>query len=520
MSASLPAEPTGRFRRLSRLRRVSSATVVFVLFICIVLLALDALLAIRTREAELRQADVATANLARSVAQQMNSMISEVEHVLGYIVFELERQEGKAADYVRLQPLLVTQASTVQQIHDIFVFDDESRLMVSSQPHSDDNIGNQDYGYFIRHRDSPSQRMGIGTPMKSRTTGVWVIPLSRRFDDAEGNFAGVVLATIRVDHVMQTMEGFDMGQQGAIALVSDEGRLLARRPYFEADLGRNIAGSVLHKEMVSQGASGQITMRSPIDHVLRRISFQHLKDQPLLVPVALAQDELLAEWRHTTFVQTAIVLLVCGLTGLSGSFLIRAIRRQGRSEDRLQRAQEQLQTLNTQLQHLAQHDGLTGLPNRRSFDEHLSRTVAQAARSRQSVTVVMLDVDHFKIYNDRYGHPSGDQCLQSVSRAVASAASRPANIVARYGGEEFVALLPCTDLAGALTVAEAMRRAVSNLRLENLGNPPLNLVTISVGVATYMPGPEAQDAAELLRNADIALYRAKAAGRNRVEVYD
>jgi diguanylate cyclase (GGDEF)-like protein len=501
-----------------RLGRLSTATTLFVVFVCVALLALDALLAVRARDAELRQADVATANLARSVAQQMDSMTSEVEHVLGYVVYELERQEATDDILAQLQPLLVTQAASVRQIHDLFVYDADGRWLVSSQPVVEGRPSNRDRDYFIHHRDSPSRRMRIGTPIVSRSTGVWIIPLSRRLDDAEGRFAGVVLATVQVDHVLEMMAGFDIGRRGAIGLFRDSGEIVARRPYAEQDLGRSIAGSTLYEQM-RQAASGGIAMRSPIDQVLRRIRYRQLANQPLRVTVALAEDELLSEWRTATYVQTGVILLMCALTTLAGTFLVRAIRHRGRVEARLYRARRELRHANARLRHMAQHDGLTDLPNRRSFDEHLARTVAQAARGRRPVAVVMMDVDHFKRYNDRYGHPAGDRCLQAVARAADAAARRPGDIVARYGGEELVALLPDTDRDGARTVAEAMRRAVEEQAIEHAGNPPAGRVTISVGVAVQIPDPETHDAAVLLRDADAALYRAKSGGRNRVEVH-
>jgi diguanylate cyclase (GGDEF)-like protein len=505
-------------RMARRLGRVSTAMTLFVVFLCLALVALDVLLAVRARDAELRQADVATTNLARSVARQTNAMASEIEHVLNHVIYELERQEITDRALEQLQPLLVTQAASIGQIHDLFVYGADGRWLVSSQPLAGANRNNSDRDYFAFHRDNPSQRMRIGTPIVSRSTGVRVVPLSRRLNDADGRFAGVVLATVQVDHLLRMLSEFDIGRHGAIALFLDSGELLARRPYVEQDLGRSIAGSALHDEMVER-AAGRITMRSPLDHVLRRVSYQRLADQPLQVTVALAEDELLTVWRHATYVQTAVILVLCALTALAGSFLVRAIRHRGRVEARLHQAQRELRDANARLTHLSQHDGLTGLPNRRSFDEHLARTVAQAMRSHQPVAVVMLDVDHFKRYNDRYGHPAGDRCLQAVAAAVAAAARRPGDLVARYGGEEMAAVLPNPDAAGARTVAEAMRLAVSALAIEHADHPPAGRVTVSIGVSVEVPDRRMQDAAaDILRNADAALYRAKSGGRDRVEV--
>jgi diguanylate cyclase (GGDEF)-like protein len=170
-----------------------------------------------------------------------------------------------------------------------------------------------------------------------------------------------------------------------------------------------------------------------------------------------------------------------------------------------------------QMESMAQTDGLTGLANRRRFDEMLSREYRRAMREASSLGVVLVDADRFKLFNDRYGHAAGDDCLRQVAVAVANAARRPGDLAARYGGEEFVLLLPNTDLAGATEVAERLRQDVLAAGLAHAGNPPLGLVSVSLGVASLAPNPDsAIDTDALLRQADTALYAAKAGGRNRV----
>jgi diguanylate cyclase (GGDEF)-like protein/PAS domain S-box-containing protein len=169
------------------------------------------------------------------------------------------------------------------------------------------------------------------------------------------------------------------------------------------------------------------------------------------------------------------------------------------------------------LELLASKDPLTGLANRRAFDESLLLEWRRAQRSAQPLALVMFDVDHFKAYNDTYGHQQGDACLRNVALAVAGATLRAGDLVARYGGEEFVLVLPGTTLEGAAIVAERVRAAVENLALPHRGGD--GVVTASVGVACCVPGEGASSEA-LLAAADSALYRAKRAGRNRVAVAD
>ncbi|WP_092614054.1 sensor domain-containing diguanylate cyclase [Roseospirillum parvum] len=167
------------------------------------------------------------------------------------------------------------------------------------------------------------------------------------------------------------------------------------------------------------------------------------------------------------------------------------------------------------LQSLVNKDGLTGLANRRSFDASIEADCLQAQREQSHLSLLLVDVDHFKAYNDTYGHQAGDDCLKTVAKALGGQVFRPSDLAARYGGEEFAVLLPGVGLEGALGVAERIRAAVAGLAIAHSGNPREGIVTLSVGVAALRPTPQIGPAA-LISAADRALYAAKAAGRNRV----
>jgi diguanylate cyclase (GGDEF)-like protein/PAS domain S-box-containing protein len=168
------------------------------------------------------------------------------------------------------------------------------------------------------------------------------------------------------------------------------------------------------------------------------------------------------------------------------------------------------------VEHLASSDALTGIANRRQFDLVIQREWLRAARERTSLSVLLMDVDRFKAYNDLYGHLAGDECLRRVAAAVTPLINRPADLLARYGGEEFVVVLPNTDSAGARQIAERIRGAIEDLGIAHPGNPPQQVITLSVGYASLIPQPESLYL-HLLEAADHALYQAKSAGRNRVQ---
>jgi diguanylate cyclase (GGDEF)-like protein/PAS domain S-box-containing protein len=189
--------------------------------------------------------------------------------------------------------------------------------------------------------------------------------------------------------------------------------------------------------------------------------------------------------------------------------LVRDISERKRSEEHLQSAYRAMESL-------VVVDALTGISNRRRFDESLATEWRRALREGNKLSLLLIDADHFKRYNDTYGHVRGDSCLKQIAEAALDVVLRPGDLVARYGGEEFAVVLPGTDEAGAKAVAEDICQAVRNRRLPHEGNAP-GIVTVSVGCATIIPqrGKSAQD---LIESADQALYRAKGRGRNRVVV--
>jgi diguanylate cyclase (GGDEF)-like protein len=167
------------------------------------------------------------------------------------------------------------------------------------------------------------------------------------------------------------------------------------------------------------------------------------------------------------------------------------------------------------LRMLASLDGLTGVPNRRIFDERLNAEWRACRRSGSPLSLLMIDVDHFKLYNDHYGHLDGDQCLKALASALASSVERGRDMLARFGGEEFVCLLPDTDLEGAKHIAEKLRQAVEGLAIPHVESKTAATVTVSLGVATTAQC-DALEPPDLLKVADEQLYLAKQSGRNRV----
>ncbi|MGJ7582763.1 sensor domain-containing diguanylate cyclase [Variovorax sp. RHLX14] len=495
-------------------RRAIHAATVFVVFVCLSLLIVDVWLALKARQHELNQTIISNTNLTAAVAQELDGIVSEVGNLLESIAFELDLGSADPQTIDHLQPILKHHAEKNKHVHGIFVYDTQGNWLINSQGVYPLKANNADRDYFIYHLGHPSLAIRIGKPIVSRSTGKWIIPVSQRLNDKKGMFAGVVLATIEVAHIRSLLEGFNIGRQGSLTFALQDGTILVRRPFAEENMGKALVGGRLQSEFISS-SSGNYELVSLIDGIERLGSFRHTPNHPLLVTVAVSKEEMLEDWRKTTALQTVWILLLCIITAVAGGYIVRSVRQRAKVELSLGETRDELTKSNARLSQLASHDGLTGLANRRSFDEILDRDFSESLRSGNALGLIMIDVDHFKKYNDLYGHPQGDRCLQQVALAVQSTARRPMDFVARYGGEEIVMVLPATDTEGVHVVAEAARAAVESLKIIHSASSS-GFVTICAGVAVRTANSRFLNAEELLQNADEALYRAKESGRNKV----
>jgi diguanylate cyclase (GGDEF)-like protein len=178
----------------------------------------------------------------------------------------------------------------------------------------------------------------------------------------------------------------------------------------------------------------------------------------------------------------------------------------------------ELQEANFKLENLSTSDGLTGISNRRAFDNYINRSLKSCDRAERPISLLMADIDYFKAYNDNYGHIKGDESLIKVAKALSLSTKRPLDFVARYGGEEFAVILPETDEKGAMIIAEKIREDIESLEIIHEHSKASPYITLSLGIATIWP-KESYSISEFIDNADKALYQAKLNGRNQIKVY-
>ncbi|KRP69686.1 MULTISPECIES: sensor domain-containing diguanylate cyclase [Pseudomonas] len=464
-----------------------------------------------SRERALAEVDVHGLNLTQALNTYTEGIVRQSALLLLGLVERLETEGSGPAQIERIHALITRQQPLMPQLSGITVYDRQGGWLMSSNRRIPEGANSSDRAYFIHHRDDPSPEPFIGPPIQSRANQEWVVTVSRRFNDASGNFAGVVAVTLGVENFLRVFGKLDVGQEGAIGLSYTDGTLLVRYPFREQDMGRNFSKSPIYAKYVDQ-PFGTTAHTSSLDGVERLYAFRKSETLPLITTVALGKHEALAAWRIEAALSAVVVVGLLGLTGLIGWFLILDIRRRTEAEEALRVAQQQLLDSNRQLAFLAMKDALTGLANRRCFDETLALEARRAQREGTSLALLMIDIDHFKRYNDAFGHVVGDTCLQRVSRLLERCARRPSDLVARYGGEEMAIIMPGTDSEGAVVVAQ---RILESLQHENITHPgsPFGYVSVSIGIATGT-GSRLKPALGLIEAADQALYSAKAAGRN------
>jgi diguanylate cyclase (GGDEF)-like protein len=329
--------------------------------------------------------------------------------------------------------------------------------------------------------------------------------MARAVERPDGSFAGIVTGSLDLS---QFHERFDRMRFDAGLIVNvfhQDGTLLIRVPTKLDAVGRNISASPGYRTYRTS-ERGEFIGRSHLDGAMRLYSFANLQDLPLIVTVATSVESIQAHWIYKAAIIAALML---GLNILSFGFMILVKREVGRHVA----AEASTRAANAALTVLARTDGLTGLPNRRSYDEHFAEAWTQAVCFRTPLSLLIVDADHFKQFNDRFGHRRGDEVLTAIADCLRQTLPT-GGLGFRIGGEEFVALLPGCDAAQADGVAESIRRAVVNLQIAHA--PEIGgIATVSIGVASVDVGSgEAPES--LFVSADAALYAAKTAGRNRV----
>lgn len=470
---------------------------------CLAVLAIVAIvsyLLARERDSVEQSAIRASSNIVQLIESDILRNVELYDQSLQGLIWAVGRKELPQVPGQLRQRLLFNEAFVDRRRGDVLWLDAQGNVVGDSTSMLPRKANFADTGVFKAHLNNANLGLLVGPPFKAKLGDLdWCISFSRRINGPQGEFLGLAAGALRLSYFNELFQRLDIGKDSSINLFNTQGQLLARQPSRPQDpmIGADYSKRANFQRILNE-RSGSFSARSALSDKQRMYTFARVADLPLIVLVAHASDEVFESWRRTAIVVSVATGVLCiGILWLT-LLLGRELRRRHDAE----------QSLAT----LAATDSLTGLANRRRLDQVLRLEWARAQRNRRPLAILMVDIDHFKAFNQRHGHAGGDHALREVAKTIERAIRRPADLAARYGGEEFQVVLPETELAGALMLAERIRADVQALPLFGEDSLP---ITVSIGIGLYIPGTQ-QDLARLLGAADEALYRAKAGGRNRV----
>jgi len=500
---------TDRTRPAKRLSVLWLAIIAIVL-VCVSVVGFNLWQLEYAKEREMQQAQVATTNLSRSLAQQAEDTFDEADIILVDLVDRLQNDGWGTVQVQRLQKLVAQHVIETHQLQGLFFYDRAGEWVLTSFGSKPENANNSDREYFQYHQQNVNLGPHIGKALHSRTTDDWVIPVSRRVNDEQGQFNGVVLATLKMKYFNDFFASFDIDRKGAILLAMTDGTILARRPFSDDVIGKSIAKGQMFTDYLSQSVSGTAMVTSILDNITRLHSYAQLEKYPLVVSAAISEEALLDGWQKNA-IRSLIVIVVAVLANiLFGVLLVKQIRFGLQAEAKMRVAQASLEKL-------ALQDSLTGLSNRRHFEQVLDVEFRRSGRKQTPVSLIMLDIDFFKSFNDTYGHYAGDHCIVAVADCIRGCLHRAGDLAVRYGGEEMAIFLPENDAHGTYALAERIRLAILALHIPHADNPE-GVVSASLGCYSCVPS-ETNTIVALIQRADSALYLAKKAGRNQTVTF-
>jgi len=441
------------------------------------------------------------------------TLLAASDHVRDWYVLKNKKPAEVLASLQELQsrvPSLALLRST----------DANGNLVFAVEGDQVEKINVADRSYFQQLKKNPNAGMVISEPVMGRITKKWVLICARRFNLSNGEFGGIVYASVLLDGVADRLAGGKIRLNGddVILLRDDQQNVVVRFVNGKQDLsimGQKISSPNLDEFDRSRSELGFYVARSVIDQVQRSYYYQRIAGRPLNLVVGISIKKALIEWQEESRKAWSMAGALISVIIFSAYLIYRSKLRQLHAIEELQNTQIALEKSNLELARLSTTDSLTGLANRRKFDEVSAHEWLRAQRKQEPLTVAMVDVDFFKIYNDLYGHQAGDQCLKLVAKTLSAGLRDGSDFVARYGGEEFIILLPGQHGEGAYDVLDRLRRDIAEMKLAHSGSKFLSVITFSVGFAVMVPQP-GKTLIELIEQADQNLYMAKRKGKNQV----
>ena len=495
-------------------RPVTLVAIVFFSLVCVSLGGMQAWSVYKARKVQLQAATLASANITHALSDYVTHGLDLVDTILADLVERVHLQ-AELSDNESLLRYLEERTRRTPLLQNLAVYNELGEPVAGATTQ-------QEPASLVRrhldhHATMADDALFIGAPVRARATGAWVLPLSRRLVKRDGAFGGVAIGTVRIATLRDFVGSINIGEYGTLLVALESGPLVLATPHNDEAVGKDMRSNPAFGLWRRQkGAPGQAI--APNNGAARAgdtlYSYRSAARYPLMVALARPTDEVLASWWDSAYLSTAGVSLLLLVQLWLGIRLYGQIELRDRLEIDRRSLQKLLVKKSRALRRQALNDALTGIANRRQFDIRLNWEFNRAIEEGAPIALVMLDVDHFKKYNDRYGHPAGDECLKLVAGCVSGGRRRSDDMAARLGGEEFAILLPNTGLRGAIAVAESIRKSVASYKMTHVAGST-HSVTVSCGVHAVLP-LDGMTAAQLIDAADRALYLAKTSGRNRV----
>ncbi|PZA11501.1 GGDEF domain-containing protein [Rhodopseudomonas palustris] len=432
-------------------------------------------------------------NLAASIDADIDRNLELYDSALRTVAGKLLLPELSAVDPTIARLILFDHSVAAPQFGAIRIYDQHGNLMRDSAVPNPAAENRADQPFFTAQHDDPNLGLFIGKPQQ--LDGAYSLIVSRRVTGQDGQFLGVVAGSIKFDYFQDLFKRLRLQPNDMIAVLAHDGTLITRAPLTPELIGKNMMFTPGVQKMFGR-RSGWFAGAGTLDGVKRMFVWSD-STRPLVVLVAKSWDDIYAMWRREAIWIGIALLVLATFVAAVTVFFIHEIDRRAEAERRLEE--------------LATTDPLTGLTNRRKFDAAIDAEWRRAARQNSSIALLMIDADHFKAFNDSFGHQAGDQMLVGIAVCIADTVQRASDCAARFGGEEFAVLLPGLSVQAAVSVAETIRRKVE--QWSNLEGG----VTVSIGVASTKP-TASQHWQDLVEVADRALYGAKELGRNRCVV--
>ena len=455
---------------------------------------------IEARRTALERAGDTATSMVAAIESDIVRNVETLNLSLQGVINNLKHPEiGGLSPDLRQLVLFDHAAATARHFGSILVLDETGRLRHDSRNAVVKPVDMSDRDYFRIHRTKDAPVLYVGQPQAARQTGAFFIGISKRLSHADGSFAGVVAGTVQHAYFKKLYKDLALGPNGNITQARTDGTLLMRWPFDESTIGKVMK----HAEFLrraEKARTGRFLTVTASDSKERLIAYGQISDLPIVISVGQPTSDIYAQWRKYAWTIGALMAALVAMSGALAWFLLRELNWHRDAEQKLAT--------------LASTDGLTGLSNRWHFDETIRREWRRARRDHLPISLLMIDADEFKVYNDTHGHQAGDRLLRMLGEAIGATVQRGADLGARYGGDEFAVLLPGTPLEGAAQVADQIRRRF-NADCAEQGTA--GGAKMSIGAACLIP-ERSTGHATLLTAADEALYRAKDAGRNRTEL--